>query len=78
MLRNRITENIKYETEVLPFPLQTRLLAPLKAAALSQGRTDLVNFWCGQSAVSLKHKKAAELMRALVEETSAIVRSSLG
>ncbi|HTD93706.1 MAG TPA: nitronate monooxygenase, partial [Chitinophagaceae bacterium] len=40
MIRNRISEEVKYETEVLPFPLQTRLMGPLRAAALAQGRTD--------------------------------------
>jgi nitronate monooxygenase len=69
MLRNRITEQIKGETTVLPFPLQTRFLAPLKVAALTRGQTDLVNFWAGQSAAILKHTKAARLMEALIEET---------
>lgn len=75
-LRNRITEDIDYQTEVLPFPLQTRLLAPLKSAAINQGRTDLVNFWSGQSAVSLKYKKADDLMNSLIGEASAVINSS--
>lgn len=75
MIRNRISEDIKYETEVLPFPLQTRLMAPLKAAALAQGKTDLVNFWAGQNAVNLKHRNAAALMQSLIEETNAILGS---
>jgi nitronate monooxygenase len=74
MIRNRISEEVKYETEVLPFPLQTRLMGPLRAAAIAQGKTDMINFWSGQSAVSLKHTKATELMQALITETQLILK----
>lgn len=70
MIPNRISEDIKYETEVLPFPLQTRLMAPLKAAALAQGKMDLVNFWSGQNAGNLKYRNATTLMQSLIEETN--------
>jgi nitronate monooxygenase len=66
MIRNRISEEINYEAEVLPFPLQTRLMAPLRAAALEQEKTDLINFWSGQNAADLKHTKATELMQSLI------------
>ncbi|MDN5288148.1 MAG: 2-nitropropane dioxygenase [Mucilaginibacter sp.] len=72
MIRNRISEEINYQTEVLPFPLQTRLMGPLRAAALAQGKTDMINFWSGQNAINLKHTKAAELMQALITETQHI------
>ena len=74
MIRNRISEEIRYETEVLPFPLQTRLMGPLRTAALAQGKTDMINFWSGQNAVNLKHTKAGELMQALITETEQILR----
>jgi nitronate monooxygenase len=73
MVRNRISEEIKYETEVLPFPLQTRLMGPLRTAALAQGKTDMINFWSGQNTVSLKHTRATELMQALIAETTRIL-----
>lgn len=73
MIRNRISEEVSYQTEVLPFPLQTRLVAPLREASLAQGRTDMINFWSGQNAVNLKYTKAAELMQALISETGAIL-----
>lgn len=73
MIRNRISEEVPFETEVLPFPLQTRLLVPLKAAALAQGKTDMINFWSGQNAVNLKHRNAAALMQSLIEETTALL-----
>lgn len=73
MISNRISEDINYQTEVLPFPLQTRLMGPLRAAALAQGKTDMINFWSGQNAVNLKHTKATELMQALIAETTHIL-----
>ena len=73
LIRNRISEEIKYGTDVLPFPLQTRLMAPLRTAALAQGKTDMVNFWSGQNAVNLKYTKATELMQALITETQQIL-----
>jgi nitronate monooxygenase len=74
MIRNRISEEVNYETEVLPFPLQTRLMGPLRAAAIAQGKTDMINFWSGQNTVSLKHNKAGELMQALITETQLILK----
>ena len=74
MIRNRISEEVKYETPVLPFPLQTRLLGPLREAAMAQGKTDMINFWSGQNAVSLKYTKADELMAALILETGLILK----
>jgi nitronate monooxygenase len=68
MMSNRISNAINYETEVLPFPLQTRLMGPLRTAAIAQGKTDMYNFWSGQNAVNLKYTSAKELMEALIRE----------
>jgi nitronate monooxygenase len=73
MIRNRISEEVNYQTEVLPFPLQTRLVAPLREASLAQGKTDMINFWSGQNAINLKYTKAAELMQALINETGQLL-----
>lgn len=75
MIANRISVDVPFETEVLPFPLQTRLLQPLKAAALAQGKTEMISFWSGQNTASLKHHSAAELMQSLIDETSQIMAS---
>jgi nitronate monooxygenase len=69
LIRNRISEEISYETDVLPFPLQTRLMGALRTAAMEQDKTDMINFWSGQNAVNLKYNKAADLMASLIEET---------
>lgn len=72
MIPNTISNEIPYTAEVLPFPLQTRLVGALRAAALEQGRADMVNFWSGQNSVNLKYTKAAELMESLIQETDHI------
>ena len=74
MIANRISIDMPFETEVLPFPLQTRLLQPLKAAALAQGKSEMISFWSGQNTASLKHHSAVELMRSLIDETSRIMK----
>jgi nitronate monooxygenase len=58
------------ETNVLPFPLQTTLMSPLRKAALDQQKWDMILFWGGQIAPILKHTKAAELMQSLIVETT--------
>lgn len=77
MIRNRISEDIKYETEVLPFPLQTRLVGPIREAALAQGKSDMINFWSGQNAVNLKHTKAKELMDALIADATDLLSGNV-
>jgi len=59
------------EENILPFPLQTTLISPLRKAALDQQKWDMILFWGGQISPILKHKKAKELMHSLIEETSA-------
>lgn len=73
MIGNRISTEVPYETDVLPFPLQTRFLAPLKNAALAQGKTDLVNMWAGQNTVSLQHATVGDLMGSLVREAGEVM-----
>ena len=71
-LTSRIAKEISgKEKDVLPFPLQTTLISPLRKAALDQQKWDMILFWGGQIAPILKHTKANELMHALIEETNA-------
>lgn len=63
------------ETDILPFPLQTAFMSSLRKAALTQNKHDLVLFWSGQIASILKHRKADELMRSLIEETEKLMKS---
>ena len=57
------------------YPAQSWIVAPLRAAAIEQGRMDLVATWAGQSVPLLKYRKSEELFAALVSETEAIFRS---
>jgi nitronate monooxygenase len=59
------------EKDFLPFPLQAQFMAPLRQAAIEQQKWDLILFWGGQIAPVLRHKKAGELMKEIVEETAA-------
>lgn len=65
-LSNRWTEEMAARTsELLPYPLQGWWVAQMRAAALAQGRTDLVSLWSGQIAPNLRHRTVAALMEAL-------------
>lgn len=71
-LTSRVAKEISgKEKDVLPFPLQTTLISPLRKAALEQQKWDMILFWGGQIAPILKHTKAKELMHSLIEETNA-------
>jgi nitronate monooxygenase len=56
------------EQSILPFPLQTTFMSALRKAALEKKKYDIVLFWSGQIAPILKHRKAADLMKSLIEE----------
>ncbi|MDA6068348.1 nitronate monooxygenase [Flavobacterium sp. AC] len=71
-LTSRLAEEILGKEEsILPFPLQTTLISPLRKAALDQQKWDMILFWGGQIAPILKHTKAVALMNSLIEETTA-------
>lgn len=70
-IRNNMAEALQgREASLMPFPLQSRFMAALRKAAVEKQQWDKVLFWGGQVAPVLKHRKAAELMRALVEEAN--------
>jgi nitronate monooxygenase len=73
-LSNRLGKDlIGKEPHILPFPLQTTVMASLRKAALEKKKFDMVFFWGGQIAPLLKHTKASTLMQSLIEETSEIM-----
>lgn len=55
----------------LPFPLQSWFTSPAKRAAMEQNRADYMTLYAGQGAPLLKHRTAAELMAALVQDLDA-------
>ena len=70
-ITSRIAKDlIGKEENILPFPLQTTLISPLRKAALDQQKWDMILFWGGQISPILKHTKAKDLMHSLIEETT--------
>ncbi|XZF15697.1 NAD(P)H-dependent flavin oxidoreductase [Chitinophagaceae bacterium MMS25-I14] len=70
-LTSRIAKELeRKENGFLPFPLQSQFMSPLRKAATEQKKWDMILFWGGQIAPILKHSKAGELMRSIVEETT--------
>ena len=70
-VRNRWVEEMAARAgELPPFPIQGWFMSQLRPAVVKAGRTDLISLWCGQSAPNLHHRKAGELMRALIDETA--------
>ena len=65
-LRNRWTDTMSARSDMPPFPVQSWFTGQMRTAALAQGRDDLVSLWSGQIAPNLRHRSAADLMRALV------------
>jgi nitronate monooxygenase len=71
-ITSRIAKELVHkENNFLPFPLQTQFMSHLRKAAIEQEKWDLVLFWCGQIAPVLRHRKAVELMKSILEETTA-------
>jgi len=62
---------VNQEKNFLPFPLQTKFMSQIKVAAMEQEQWDMILFWGGQIAPILKHTKASELMKSILEETTA-------
>lgn len=71
-VNSRIAQDlIHQEKGFLPFPLQTQFMSHLRKTAIEQEKWDMILFWGGQIAPALKHTKAAELMKSILEETTA-------
>jgi nitronate monooxygenase len=77
-VRNRLATLLETMPRPLPYPVQSEMLAPLRREALVRNRIDLVSLWAGQGAPLLRHRRAADLMAALVRETTAILGARAG
>ena len=60
-------------TPIAPFPIQNALTRPLRDAAAKHGRIEFLNLWCGQAPRLTRSQTAAQLVRRLVDETSAAI-----
>jgi nitronate monooxygenase len=71
---NRFAKEMKvHEAQFAKYPAHSWIVAPLRAAALAQGRGDLIALWAGQAAPLIRHHKANELFAALVRETAELL-----
>ena len=58
-----------FADDLAPYPIQRWLTGTLKAAAVAQGRADLISLFAGQAAPLLRHRSAGALFSSLVRET---------
>jgi nitronate monooxygenase len=71
-ITSRIAKDlVNKERGFLSFPLQTQFMSHLRKAAIEQEKWDMILFWGGQIAPVLRHRKAGELMKSILEETTA-------
>jgi len=59
--------------EIPAYPVQNWLTTPIRRAAAAAGRADLLALWAGQNAASARPLDAVALVRALVDETDAVL-----
>lgn len=70
-ISSRIAKDlVSLEKDFLPFPLQTTFMSNLRKAAMANEKWDMVLFWAGQITPVLKHTKASELMKSILEEAN--------
>jgi nitronate monooxygenase len=73
-IKNEFLLNMQAHEDKIPsFPYQNFLTQTLRQAAAKAGNSDLQSLWCGQNAPLVKHTKAAELLRFLVEDTDRVL-----
>jgi nitronate monooxygenase len=72
-IHNHLLEELsRKETEILPYPLQRRLVRNLAIPAELAGRSDLLPLWAGQSANLSTCTDVSAFLTSLVEEVSEI------
>jgi nitronate monooxygenase len=68
-IRNRWTDDMgKDPASLPPFPVQGWFASQLRAPAIAANREEFISLWSGQIAPNLRHRNAADLMNALINE----------
>ena len=66
---NRLVEVMSaHAGQLPPFPIQAWFVSRLKQAAVAAGRADFISLYAGQVAPNLRHRTAAALMGALIDD----------
>ena len=74
-LSNRYIEDMEALKEgTMPYPLQYALSSAIRRKAVEQGNPDFLAMWSGQGVGMLKELSAADLLKALVTETQALLK----
>ncbi len=74
-LYHRFAAEMKiHESQFAKYPAHSWIVAPIRAAALAQGRHDLIALWAGQAAPLCRHHQASALFASLVKETDKLLR----
>jgi nitronate monooxygenase len=68
-------EHAGKEKPFLPLPLQGSFMSSLRNASIEKQHWDLVQFYAGQIAPVISHRKASTLLRSLIEETNEIFKA---
>ncbi|MCP3100269.1 nitronate monooxygenase [Myxococcus sp. K15C18031901] len=78
-IKNRfLQEMTPLEQDVPPYPIQNWLTTPLRRAAATQGREDLLSLWAGQNAPLIRHSRAPELVAFLEQDTTRVLARLAG
>jgi nitronate monooxygenase len=74
-VKNRFLVEVgQHEGELPPFPVQNALTKDVRGAAQKQNRTEFMSLWAGQAAHLGRPIKAAELVKAVVDEAEVALR----
>jgi nitronate monooxygenase len=76
-LANRMADEIP-DGDVAPYPIQSALTSELRREAMKAGAIESMPLWAGQGAPLVKHRRAADLVRALASEAEAVVTRRQG
>jgi len=72
-IKNRFMLDMQTQQQALPaFPYQNFLTQSMRQGAAKAGRADLQSLWAGQNAPLVKHARAADLIKFLVDDTNRV------
>lgn len=73
-IKNKFIDEMSgLEDRVPGYPLQNNLTKALRAAAKSQGNSEYMSLWAGQSSALIKRTNAKELIEELVRESREVI-----
>ena len=78
-MRNRFTDEMQaHDQQLAPYPIQSWFTGTLRAAAIAQGRTDIISLSAGQAASLVRRGTAATLMGDMIPDATKIMTNLSG